>query len=168
MDLALISVVADTAAAFGVIGSLIFVGFQVRHNSSGLRHAAVQSHMSTYEYLYSNVIDSEEMAEIFWQGIQDPEKVEGSARLRFFMFTSKILRTYQGLHWQWRNGVLDDGLFTSMSKLLEDMSTAPGWQYVWRERRHQYDPDFQKFMGKIVIEGKGRDLLRTEGEEDAE
>ena len=38
MDLALVSVVADTAAAFGVVGSLLFVEFQVRQNSAGLRN----------------------------------------------------------------------------------------------------------------------------------
>jgi len=37
MDWTVITGVADTAAAFGVVGSLIFVGFQVRQNSKGLQ-----------------------------------------------------------------------------------------------------------------------------------
>jgi len=168
MDWAVISAVAEASAAFGVVGSLIFVGFQVRQNSAGLRHAAVQSHISAYQDLYSNVINSGEMAEILWRGVQDPTKVDGPELLRFFTFTSKILRTYQGLHWQWEKGVLDAGLFTSMSTLLEDMSVTPGWQYVWRERRHQYDPSFQKFMDKMMADGKGKALFPVEGEAETE
>jgi hypothetical protein len=42
MDLSLIAGMADVLAAFGVIGSLIFVGFQVRQNSAGLHNEAAQ------------------------------------------------------------------------------------------------------------------------------
>ena len=85
MDWVVISGVADTAAAFGVIGSLIFVGFQVRQNSAGLRHTAVQAQMSVYQDLFSNILDSGEMAEIWFQGLQRPEAVDGSRRTRYFV-----------------------------------------------------------------------------------
>ena len=159
MDWTVISAVADAAAAFGVVGSLIFVGFQVRQNSAGLRHSAVQAQMTAYQGLYTNIIDSGEMAEIFWQGTQEPEKIEGPSLLRFLTFSGKVLRLYQGLHWQWKQGVLDDGLFNSMTKLLEDFANTPGWQYIWSHRRHQYDPDFQQFMDAIMESHKGTPLF---------
>lgn len=155
MDLALVSVLADTAAAFGVIGSLIFVGFQVRQNSSGQRAAAVQAHMSTFQEVYSPIMDTEEMGKLVFDGLRDPELIEGSQRMRFYVFCSKILRTYQGLHWQWKQGVLDDAIFSSMITFLDDMSVAPGWRHVWSLRRHQYDHDFQDFMDAIFADGRG-------------
>ncbi len=81
--------------------------------------------------------------------MQNPDNVEGSSRLRFFVFQTKVMRVYQGLHWQWRRGVLDDGLFRGMASLLGDLSKAPGWQEVWKERRHHFDPDFQAFMDAV-------------------
>ncbi len=82
MDWTVTSGVAVTAAAFGVIGSLIFVGFQVRQNSSGLHNAAAQSLMSTYQDLFPNVIDSSDLAEIFLLGSQDPGKLDATSRVR--------------------------------------------------------------------------------------
>ncbi len=66
MDWTVITGVADSLAAFGVIGSLIFVGFQVRQNSAGFRNSAVQDHMAAYQELYSNVLNSADLAEIVW------------------------------------------------------------------------------------------------------
>lgn len=79
MDWTVISGVADTVAAFGVIGSLILVGFQVRQNSAGLCNAAAQSLMSTYQDLFSNIIDPAEFAEIFRQRFQAPVKLDDTS-----------------------------------------------------------------------------------------
>jgi hypothetical protein len=155
MDLALVSVMADTAAAFGVIGSLVFVGFQVRQNSSGLKNAAVQSLMSTYQELWSEIISSDELMALTKQGMRDPAQLDETALMRFYGFSSKFLRVYQGMHWQWKRDVIDDGLFKSMTTFLEDMAIYPGWKHVWDVRRHQYDDEFRNFMDEIFAEEKG-------------
>jgi len=159
MDWAVISGMADAAAAFGVIGSLVFVGFQVRQNSEGLHIAAVQSLMSTYQDLFVSLIDSKDFAEISHQAFRDPESLEDASLMRFYAYGSKMFRVYQGMHWQWRRGAIDDGLFNSLTTFLEDIALAPGWQHFWRERRHQYDPDFQKFVDAIMEGGKGKPLF---------
>lgn len=150
MDWTVITGVAEAVAAFGVVGSLIFVGFQVRQNSTGLRHAAAQAHIAVFQDALSNVINSSDMAEIWWTGFEDPGKLKGPALLRFFLMGNKLLRTCQGMHWQWRQGVLDDGLFYSMNALLKDLAAAPGWQHIWSSRRHHFDPVFQNYMDEIL------------------
>lgn len=118
----------------------------------------MQSLTSTFQDLYSNLIDSGEVAEIFWQGLQDPAKVEGAPGVRFYAYGAKFLRAMQGIHWQWQKGVLDDKLFTSLASFMEDAATAPGWQHLWQTSRHRYDPDFQKFMDELMAGGKGRTM----------
>ena len=54
--------------------------------------------MSTYQDLFSNIIDSPDFAEIVVHGAQDPEKLEDASLARFYGYTSKLLRTYQGMH----------------------------------------------------------------------
>jgi hypothetical protein len=111
--------------------------------------------MSTYQDLFSNVIDSSDLAEIFLLGSQDLGKLDATSRVRLFGYSNKIFRTYQGMHWQWQRGAIDGGLFKSMTTFMEDVATAPGWQQIWSFRRHQYDADFQIFMDQIFAEGKG-------------
>lgn len=161
MDWAVISGVADMAAAFGVVGSLIFVGFQVRQNSAGIHNTAVQHQIAAYQDMASPVIVSGSMAENWWQGLNNPEELEGVSLLRFFAYVTQMLRTFQGMFWQRQRGVLDDGLFVSLETFLEDMVSTPGWQHVWHNRRHQFNPDFQKFVDTISAVHKGVTLYPT-------
>lgn len=85
-------------AAFGVIGSLIFVGLQVRQNSAGVRQSAVQAHITAYQELFSNVIDSAETAKIVRLGLQDADALNDTEGMRFYAFASKVMRIYQGLY----------------------------------------------------------------------
>jgi hypothetical protein len=167
MDWVVISAVAEATAAFGVIGSLMFVGFQVRQNNTGLQNAAVQSLMSTYQDMFSNTIDSAEVAEILLQGFQSPAKLEGGSLVRFYALSSKLFRIYQGIHWQWQRGTISDGMFHSITALFEDYSATPGWKHVWRERRHQYEPDFQKYVDSMMAQDRSRTLYPGLVAEDA-
>lgn len=167
MDWVVISAVAEATAAFGVIGSLMFVGFQVRQNNAGLKNAAVQSLMSTYQDMFSNTIDSAEVAEILWQGSQNPAKLEGASLIRFYALTSKLIRIYQGMHWQWQRGTINDGMFHSITSLFEDYCATLGWKHVWRERRHQYEPDFQKYVDTMMAQDRTSPLYPDLVAEDA-
>ena len=106
----------------------------------------------------SHVIDSENMAEVWWQGLHNPEKLEGASLMQFYAYVVKILRTFQGIYWQWRRGVLDDELFDSLGTFLADMAATPGWRHVWYARRHQFDSGFRKFFDAMIEEHTGKDL----------
>lgn len=158
MDWVAISAVAEATAAFGVIGSLMFVGFQVRQNSAGLRYAAVQAQMTAAQDLAGDLAKSKELAEIWQQGMQGPEHLDDTSRLRFTVLGSRILRTLQSFHWLWQRGALDDGMFGSQVALFEDFAAHSGWQHLWKIRRHHFDPDFQQYVDKIFEDGKGKVL----------
>ncbi|NQV21567.1 MAG: hypothetical protein HQ511_09145 [Rhodospirillales bacterium] len=158
MDWTVISAVAEMTAAFGVVGSLIFVGFQVRQNSAGLRYTAVQAQMTAAQDLAGDLASSQEITEIWQQGMQDPENMEDTSRMRFIILGSRMLRTLQSIHWLWLRGVLDDGMFRSQTALMEDFSAHTGWRYAWKVRRHHYDSDFQQFVDKMFEEDGGKVL----------
>jgi hypothetical protein len=138
---------------------LIFVGFQVRQNSAGLRHSAVQIQMSAFQDLTAVVVSSSDEAEVWGNGLNNPEKLEGFALMRYYIMANRMLHTYQGLHWQWQRGILDDGLFFSMTQLLRDLSGLPGWRKVWNNRRHQFSSGFQSYMDDMFAEGSSHTLF---------
>lgn len=167
MDWTVISAVAEMTAAFGVVGSLIFVGFQVRQNSAGLRYTAVQGQMSAFQEVTAGIVATAEAAEVWGGGLENPEALEGITLQRFYIMANRMLHTYQGLHWQWERNILDDSLFFSMTMLLRDLSGKPGWRKVWANRRHHFETSFQNFIDKTLEEDAGQPLF-PELAEDAE
>ena len=154
MDWVVISGVADTAAAFGVIGSLIFVGFQVRQNSRGLRQAAIQSQTAAYTDMISSYASTSETAEIMWQGMQDPNGLTGASRMRYDIFMNNMFRSTQNVFWQREQGVFDKDLFFGLTKAAVNMMAFKGPRTVWALRRDQYTPAFQAFMDQMIAEGE--------------
>jgi len=132
----------------------------------GQRHAAVQSLTATYQDLFSNIIDSQEFAEINLQAFHGTETIDGASRIRLYAYGTKVFRTFQGIHWQWQSGVLDDKQFNSLASFFEDIGQAPSWRRIWQDRRHQYDQSFKTFMDGLMLEDKGRPLFPEFATED--
>lgn len=156
MDFTLISVLADSAAAFGVIGSLIFVGFQVRQSSKGQRFAAVQSQTAMFQDMVAQLIETSDMAEIVWQGMQDPDKLEGASRMRFDVVMNNVLRAGQSIHWEWKHGVFDDELFAGLTRGFQNFAALPGFRTVWGTRHDQYTHDYQAYIDDMVALSEGK------------
>jgi len=155
MDLALVSTIADAAAAIGVIGSLLFVGYSVRQNSAGLRATAVQAQTAMFQEMSSRLVDDTDMAKIVWQGSIDIKNLKDASLMRFEVTINNVLRAGQSVHWQWQRGLFDDELFAGLTRALENLATLPGVRAVWDGRRHQYTPNFQTFMNGLVAKSKG-------------
>jgi len=150
MDLALVSVMADTAAAFGVVASLLFVGYSVRQNSRGQRLTAVHAQTITFQDMASKLIDTLDMAEITWRGLQDPDKLDGAERLRFDVAVNNVFRAGQSVYWEWKHGMFDEELFAGITRATEDFISLPGISEVWGTRRYQYTADYQTYLDKCA------------------
>jgi hypothetical protein len=166
MNWVAISAVADAAAALGVVASLTFVGFQVQQNSEGLRYTAVQGQMSAFQEVTASIVASAEAAEVWGSGLENPEALEGTAQQRFYIMANRLLHTYQGLHWQYEQDILDDTLFHSMTMLLRDLSGKPGFRKVWANRRHHFESSFRNFVDKTLEEDAGQPLFPELSKED--
>ena len=85
-----VGALSEGFGAVAVVASLIFVGFQVRHNTRTNRTASVNSIMSAWCDMYVRFSENENYANMIWQGTQDPNRLAGSDRWRlslvFFAF----------------------------------------------------------------------------------
>jgi hypothetical protein len=72
-------------AAVAVIGSLIFVGIQMRLNTRELRLQRKFEANQEWSSFRRAIIDSSEVADIFQRGLFDPESLDEVEKLRFNM-----------------------------------------------------------------------------------
>ena len=71
MTLEEIGILSNIAAALAVVGSLIFVGLQVRQANRMMREAAVNLHAEKIQSISKALFENRELSDVFTRGSAD-------------------------------------------------------------------------------------------------
>ena len=156
MNITDIAHIADIVAAIGVIGSMIFVGVQVRQSTRSIRSSTIQqqanqlaNYTDRWQKAYAVLFDPR-AATIFAKGSagRDLEKAEFS---QFFIMCRLILTNIENLHYESQQGLLDKGVYARfLSSMQEEVFAFPGIRAIWQLTRHHYGSDFAEYLDEIV------------------
>ena len=69
-----VQAVSEALGLIVVVGSLIFVGFQIRQNAQATRAASMNNIMGSWFDMYMRVSENDKLAEVVWNGAQDPNR----------------------------------------------------------------------------------------------
>ena len=92
------------------------------------------------------IASNRDLAETYHRGLVDFQSLDGTEALRFSVAIARLIRTVHELHFQWRVRAMDASIWHSWVNAVADVSQYPGFQEIWKIRRHQYTQDFQNFM----------------------
>ena len=158
MTLDQIAIVSQIVAAVGVIGSLIFVGLQVRQSNQMMRDSAIRHHAERIQSISRALFDSPDLAGIWLKGGDDLDKLSPEERVRFINLYLYVLRVWEQLHLQKEMGVMDRQMWDANVNILRDIHQLPGAAATWRLKRHLISRRFQAFYENFVATGEGKPL----------
>ena len=161
MTLDQIAVVSQIVAAGGVIGSLIFVGLQVRQSNQMMRDSAIRHHAEKIQSISKALFESRDLAGIWLKGGDDLEKLSPEERVRFINLYLYLLRVWEQLHLQKEMGVMDRQMWDANVNILRDIHRLPGAAAAWRLKRHLVSRRFQTFYESFVATGTGKPLYEA-------
>ncbi len=95
MSLEQILYVSQVIGSLAVIGSLVFVGVQLRQNTRAVRASTSQAHSTMYHEIVASVIESGEVANIWRRGLAQPDSLGPDELVRFIAFASSFFRFYE-------------------------------------------------------------------------
>ncbi len=107
MNLAAIADIADVLAAVGVIASLLYVGYQVRETRKAVRSATAQARTDLGVQLISSRWTSD-ISDILVKSLEHPDALTSAERFKLKSFFSAHVRFCQNLHYQQKQGLLDE------------------------------------------------------------
>ncbi|MGH8094990.1 MAG: hypothetical protein ACREIF_16210 [Chthoniobacterales bacterium] len=158
MSLDQIAVVSQIVAAVGVVGSLIFVGLQVRQSNQMMRDGAIRHHAERIQSVSKAMFEDADLAGIWLKGGENVEKLSPEERVRFVNFYVYVLRVWEQLHLQKVAGIMDRQMWDANVNILRDIHRLPGAAAVWSVRRHLFSRRFQDFYESFVAFGEGKPL----------
>jgi len=122
---------AEIFAAVLVIVSLVYVGVQIKQNTSALRSNTAHNTSEGFTDLYLIL-----------------------AQVQFFAYFQKFFRTYENAYYQYTRSALEVEPFDGLTKQLEMVSSLSGVKQYWRERKNWYNQDFQNFVDNMFDENE--------------
>ncbi len=140
--------IRETLAALGVIVSLIFVGIEIRQNTSAVRGNSVQAiAQQNLEIALAAMTDGELLRTLVTleagSSIQD---LDPAGRLRLGMYYMASLRITENRLRQVEVGILDEDALEQLGG-VGSMYRTPYFQQWWDENKARFAADFVEFMG---------------------
>ena len=89
------------------------------------------------------------MADIWIRGVDDYEQLERAQKLRFDIYLTVALRSFEDAYFLWTQGRLDDKVWNSLLAPLVDVRSTAAFDHFWKQRRHHFRPEFADYVDAI-------------------
>lgn len=145
-----LKVYAELAGAGAVLLGLIFVGLELRQNTSAVEAATVQNLTdASQDYLMTLATDPE-LARILYEGAEDLEQLTESDRRQLHFLTRAQWFRFQNSFLQWQRGTLNDDAWDIYAGFVcrthpndVDPSTRVS---TWDDHRPVFLPSFVEYV----------------------
>jgi hypothetical protein len=141
--------IAELVGVLGVVGSLIFVGLQVRQNASAIRAATAQEVSTGFRDLNLVIASTPELAAILATETI-PDSLSPGQREQVSGFWRSIFHVWSNTHYQYINGTLDRVLFEPTLTEVTKYASRDAFRSLWESQRALYNPRFGQFMDSIM------------------
>ena len=106
--------IAEVIGLVGIVGSLVFVGLEVRQNSVATRASTNAAVADAFVELNLVLASSPELAHAVVSSFEDPEKLSPEERVMVLGMWRTIFHVWSNGHRQWSNETLDQVLYESV------------------------------------------------------
>ena len=142
LKLAELAQIAEIVAAVAVVASLIYVGMEVRSNTSAIQGATMQAIATSDAAALMTIASSAELSEIVRQGNQDASQLTPADAFRYGIFMRQFWLSFQNIHQQSELGLIDSSVWQSYVSVICGMWTHPGVQNTWPNHLNVLEPSF--------------------------
>jgi hypothetical protein len=142
--------IGQIIGGFAVVGSLIFVGLQIRQNTKSSRAATLQ--LNTDFWLnYMLTVADPKFRNIYAMGASGHDDLDQSQFGQFFLLCRASFMGLENQHYQYRYGLLDSGAYVGyQTTIREQVAAFPGIRAMWQLVRHAYGSHFVAFMDEQI------------------
>lgn len=146
-----IQALAEWVAALAVLGSLIYVGSQIRQNTQAVRSATAQAVHDNYAAWYQGYANDPALMKIAVDGLRDYRALDEVARAQFIALFMQFLSYSQNAYFQWREGALSGELWCGWELLMMNLVSAPGGKAFWEERGYVFGESFRDYVENVIM-----------------
>ena len=150
MALTEISQISQMLGSAAVVASLIFVGFQIRHNTKATRaasHHAVSEALNRVNLLWAR---NSEVTRIWLSGMTDRRALTPEERWRFDSTIRAYLHVCEAMYTQADLGAGDCGIVRAEEDGIKTVFLSEGVREWWAENPFGFSPAFRNYIERLT------------------
>ena len=144
----------EFVGGLAVVVTLVFVGFELRQNTRAVESAATQEVHANFSSWYASLQSDPELLMITVKGMQDYSALEAAERAQFIAVFMVFSSNCQTAFYKWRDGLLDEELWSGWRQLSRNFFSTPGGKAFWSDRSYMFGSGFREFIDTEVIPSK--------------
>ena len=148
MDWEAAGAVGEIVGAIAVVASLAYLAVQIRTQNREARAASVHEVLQHYSNAVSRLHEPE-MADIWVAAMESFDGLTPSQRLRFVIYLTVAVRSFEDAYYQWRQDRLEDDVWRALLTSLTDVKSTDGFARFWQLRRHHFRPEFADYIDSL-------------------
>jgi len=141
----------DFIGGVAVVVTLIYLAFQIRHNTMSVEAAAVQSASQSFADIVESFARDPEMMKLYLTGTRDYEGLSGEERQRFAAIMGSMLHRFEGLVVLSDRGILPPRSWDGAVNRLRGAFARPGTLAWWQRGRYVFNERLQTWVEEEVI-----------------
>lgn len=156
--------IGEAIGLVGVIGSLIFVGIELRQNSVATRAATDAAVADGFRELNLVVGSSPELARALATYADEPASAPAADQILMLGLYRALFHIWSNSHRQYLNGTLDPAVHQGVVQEISTYAGEPAsgvpinqidrrrrvMQWAWESERFIFNPDFQVFVDSML------------------
>ncbi|MEX0646012.1 MAG: hypothetical protein WD076_11925 [Parvularculaceae bacterium] len=161
MTLESIYYIGQTAAAAAILGSLVFVAFQILQTRNQLKGQATIAVLDYQKSLIDQLLADSELYKIALRGNEDMSSLNDWEQHRFTIWCLKETSMWELCHHLKRQNALDEKLLEGKEKYWLDLHSAPGRREWWEKHAVMLDPEFRRYVSHKLKDRAVRPLRES-------
>ena len=145
-----VSALSEALGVVAVVASLIFVGFQIRQNAESTRSATVAQCLNISTSWAGTLGSDKATAAVFVRGLADPQSLDVEEKSQFAMLLLSLCRAHSNSQYQFRQGLLDEQIWTAVQRTMKTAFSQPGFAWWWPKYQEGFTEDFSKMVEELV------------------
>lgn len=151
----------EFVGAVGVVVSLVYLGLQLRQNTSSVRASSFNSMIQNSIRLLEHTFADREFAALVARAEEDPSVLTPEERVRWDAYMTAVFRHFGNLVYQNRVGALDAQMWRSYRRDLKEHLRSPHWVAWFRERQVVFSESLVEEVTHLVEEIRREGTLAT-------
>jgi hypothetical protein len=145
-----IGATGEIIGAFAVVVSLLYLALQIKAQNSQAKLTALHE-MSREQRAASEMMATENLSDIFVRANKDYSSISEAESVQLIVVVTGLLRAWENAFLENRDGNLNTNVWAALSRDYIQPMGAPSFRYIWKLRRQNYDPNFQKYVDSIKL-----------------